>query len=129
MGKYNLNEVIPFRAVTVGEILSEELKARGIKQKDFAVQSGVNVSVLNEILKGKRSVNPEYAFAFERVLGIPASDWLAMQAEYDLTVIRIKEKEMIAQYNNLQEGSEYRKQLRSILLGFSDRIRIVAESL
>ena len=129
MGKYNLNEVVPFRAVTVGEILSEELKARRIKQKDFAVQSGVNVSVLNEILKGKRSVNPEYAIAFERVLGIPASDWLALQADYDLTVIKIKEKEMIAQYSNPEESSKYKEQLRSILLGFSDRIRIMAESL
>ena len=129
MGKYNLNEVVPFRAVTVGEILSEELKARGIKQKDFAVQTGVNVSVLNEILKGKRSVNPEYAIAFERTLGIPASDWLALQAEYDLTIIKIREREVMAQCDNLQEGSEYRKQFRDILLGFSDRIRIIAESL
>lgn len=129
MGKYNLNEVVPFRAVTVGEILSEELKARGIKQRDFAVQTGVNVSVLNEILKGKRSVNPEYAIAFEKVLGIPASDWLALQTEYDLTVIRIKEKEMMAQYNNPEDNGEYKEQLRSILLGFSDRIRIMAESL
>lgn len=129
MGKYNLNKVVPFRAVTVGEILTEELKARGIKQKDFADQAGVNVSVLNEILNGKRSVNLEYALAFESVLGIPTSDWLALQAEYDLTVIRIKEKEMLSQYNNLEEGYKYKEQLRSILLGFSDRIRIMAESL
>lgn len=129
MGKYNLNKVVPFRAVTVGEILAEELKARGIKQKDFADQTGVNVSVLNEILKGRRSVNLGYALAFESVLGIPASDWLALQAEYDLTVIRIKEKEMLSQYNNPEEGSKYKEQLRSILLGFSDRIRIMAESL
>lgn len=84
---------------------------------------------MNEILKGKRSVNPEYALAFESVLGIPASDWLALQAEYDLTVIRIKENEMLSLYNNPEEGYKYKEQLRSILLGFSDRIRIMAESL
>ena len=50
------NRPVPARAVHPGEILREELLERGIKQKDFAQQIGVQATHLNEFIKGKRNL-------------------------------------------------------------------------
>ncbi len=56
----------------------------------LAVQTGINVSVLNEILKGKRGINADYAVAFELVLGIPAEMLMKLQSDFELFQARIK---------------------------------------
>ena len=51
----NDNRITGFRAVHPGETLAEELKERGIKQKELAKAIGIQPSHLNELIKGKRS--------------------------------------------------------------------------
>lgn len=50
---------VPARAVHPGEILGEELKERGIKQKEFAQMIDVQPTHLNEFIKGKRNMNED----------------------------------------------------------------------
>ena len=45
------NRLVPNRAIHPGEILREELRERGIKQKDFAQSIGVQATHLNEFIK------------------------------------------------------------------------------
>lgn len=40
--------------------------------------------VLNDIVRGKRSVNTKFALLCEKVLNIPASMLLRLQTDYDL---------------------------------------------
>lgn len=94
MGKYDLNNIVPFEAIPVGEILLDEIKARGIKQKELAKKMQMSASVLNEILSNKRRLNAEYAYAFEVALGIPASELLGLQADYELNLIKIRERDI-----------------------------------
>lgn len=75
-----------------GEILKDELEAREIKQKDFAVDIGIPVTQLNEIINGKRIVSSELAIILESALGIEASFWTNLQAEFDLAKARSNEK-------------------------------------
>ena len=79
----------PSRAIHPGEILGEELKARGISQKTFAAQIECAPSQLCEVIKGKRKVGDALAFKLEQALGIPYSFWMKMQASYnyDLRVL------------------------------------------
>lgn len=44
-----------------GEMIKDEIVARGITQKELAQQMGVSYTVFNEILNGKRPVTTEYA--------------------------------------------------------------------
>jgi len=83
-----------FRAVHPGEILHEELKERGIKQKEFANECGIQPSHLNEVLKGKRSISKDLAFRLEEKLSIPAKEWLALQSSYDCDVITLNKRSM-----------------------------------
>ncbi len=74
-----------------GEILREELDARGVKQKEFAATIGMPAPVLNDLVNGKRSVTPDIAILLEAALGKDAASWLRLQAERDLEVARKKE--------------------------------------
>ncbi|MCH5346933.1 MAG: HigA family addiction module antidote protein [Muribaculaceae bacterium] len=78
------NNLISFEPTHPGELLLDELQCRELSQAKFASQIGVKPSLLNEIIKGKRSVNAEMALLFEAALGISANIWIKLQNEYNL---------------------------------------------
>ena len=79
-----LNDVRPFFSVHPGDILREELEARGIKHKDFAASIGMEPPHLSALIHGRRNITAPIAARLEEGLGIPASTWLKMQSQYDL---------------------------------------------
>lgn len=76
------NRLVPVRAIHPGEILREELQERGIKQKDFARQIGVQATHLNEFIKGKRNLNEDLAIKLEQRLDIPYKTWMNLHNGY-----------------------------------------------
>jgi addiction module HigA family antidote len=67
-----------------GEVLKDELEARGISQRKFADGIGMGYSVLNEILNGHRSLSTTSALIFEAALDIPADSLMRLQLKYDM---------------------------------------------
>ena len=67
-----------------GEVLKDELEYRGISQRKFASQIGVQCTMLNEILNAKRPMSVEFALLVEASLGIDATLWINMQADYTM---------------------------------------------
>lgn len=82
----------PHSATHPGTILKNELDSRGISQKEFAQSIDMQVTMLNEIIKGKRTLTADVAVVLEKALDIPADFWVNLQAQYDLDEARIKEK-------------------------------------
>ena len=78
-----VDRLIPFKATHPGEILGEELKARGIKQNAFAEQIGMQPTHLSELIKGKRNITSDIAMRLENALGIPYKNWMNLQSGYD----------------------------------------------
>ena len=89
----NKKTYIPFAATHPGEMIKDELKERGITQKQLAEQTGIKPSVLSETVNGKRSVSLSVAVALEKALGIPADIWMNMQTQYDLDTAKIAERD------------------------------------
>ncbi len=77
-------ELTPFVATHPGEMIKDELKERGMTQKQLANQTGIKPSVLSETINGKRSVSLSVAVALEKALGIPADIWMNLQTQHDL---------------------------------------------
>lgn len=75
-----------------GEMLGEELSARGIAQKDFAELIEIRSPHLNELVKGKHHVPALLALKFEKNLGISTGFWMRLQIEYDLNQARKQSK-------------------------------------
>jgi len=82
MVTFNMRRPIP-NPVPPGWGIREELKSRGISQKEFAKVIGMQPSHLNELIKGKLTITESIAAKLESALGIPANYWLTLQANYD----------------------------------------------
>ncbi len=78
------NNMTSSELIHPGEMIKDEIMARGLTQKELAQQMGVSYTVFNEILNGKRPVTTEYALLLEAVLGTDANIWLGLQADYNM---------------------------------------------
>ncbi len=78
----NAKSIVPAIVTHPGSILKKELKARGIKQKDFARAIGMPAPNLSELIKGKRNVTETIAIRLEDELGIPFQNWMNLQNRY-----------------------------------------------
>ena len=83
-------ETIPSHATHPGILIADEIKYKGMKQKELAIVVGIAPSVLNEIINGKRNLTAELAFKFEKALDIDAAYWMRLQVRYEIDIIRIK---------------------------------------
>lgn len=90
MNKKNLT---PLEATHPGEMIKDELRERGMTQKQLADETGIKPSVLSETINGKRSVSLNVAVALEKALGIPADIWINLQTNYNLDIVRIAERD------------------------------------
>ncbi len=65
---------------------------RRARQKDFARDIDMQPTMLNEVIKGKRSVTADIALLLEEALDIAADFWLNFQNQYDLDQARIRDR-------------------------------------
>lgn len=77
------NNITPACPTHPGEVLREEIESRGITQTKLANEIGIKVSLLNELINGKRDFTIEYALLIEAALGIDADFWINMQNAYN----------------------------------------------
>ena len=73
-----------------GDVLKEELEARGIPQKKFSEVLSIPYTQLNEILNGKRPVTTDFALMMEAALGINPELLINMLMRYNMSVARQK---------------------------------------
>ena len=112
-----------YKPVHPGVVLREELKERGIKQKDFALAIGMRSNHVSELLSGKRSISQVVAQKIELELGIPAIDMLTMQQqfEYDTKILQTRSLEeqsaniALAEYNELFDVKKDPNELSNVI--------------
>ena len=78
------NRYEPDYAVPPGWILDEYLETWGFSQAEFARRCGRSSKLISEIVAGTAPLTPETALQFEKVLGLKATVWLGMEANYRL---------------------------------------------
>ncbi len=70
-----------------GEILSEEfLIPLGMSQKELAHSIGVEVRLIDDMVRGDKPINAEIALLLSRYFDTSAKFWTGLQARYDLDV-------------------------------------------
>lgn len=60
----------------VSDFLMKLIFWSGMSQVDVAKKCNITTSMLNEIVKGKRSISIKHAKVFEALFGVPAMIWL-----------------------------------------------------
>lgn len=108
MTKFSFNQAVPFEATHVGEVIKDELAARNMKQSELSELTGIQKSILNDVIKGKRSLTPEMALLLENALGISAIFLMNIQTQYELDCAKQSERvvlqtKMLEIWNVLKE--------------------------
>lgn len=85
---YRPEELQPSEPIHPGEMLKDELEARGISQRKFAGLIGMPYTAFNEIINGKRSITTDTALKIEAATGIAATIWCGLQSDYDMQTAR-----------------------------------------
>jgi addiction module HigA family antidote len=65
-----------------GETLAETIDAMGLTQTELARRMDRPIKTINEIIQGKAALTADTALELERVLGVPASFWNGLEANY-----------------------------------------------
>lgn len=71
------------KATHPGELVRDEMRERGLTQKQLAALAGLTPTVVSEVVRAQRSVTKEIAASLEKALGIPVVMWLNLQSQYD----------------------------------------------
>ncbi|MCY3837527.1 MAG: ImmA/IrrE family metallo-endopeptidase [Gammaproteobacteria bacterium] len=90
------NQYKPDYTVPPGWVVGERLAAHDISQAELARRCGRSPKLISEIIAGKAPIEPITAIQFEKVLGVDASIWLGLEAEYRLRETRENEAQEAA---------------------------------
>ena len=69
-------------AVAPGEYLQEWIDGNGMSVGEFALELGVSVTELEDLLMGKRAIGKEIARRLEQVTSIPSDSWIRFELKY-----------------------------------------------
>ena len=71
-----------------GEVLKDEIEARGISQRQLAERTGITYSSINDILNARRPLTAKTALLFEAALDVPADSLMYLQTKYNMQTAR-----------------------------------------
>ncbi len=77
-----------------GGLIRDNLADLGLSVAEGATGLGVTRQQLYKVINGQSSVTPEMALRLEKAFGGSADVWLRMQINYDLALVRRREKEI-----------------------------------
>lgn len=100
-------------AVPPGATIRDQLKDRGMSQKEFAARMDLSEKHVSKLINGEVQLTPEVAVRLEMVLGIPAKFWNNLEAIYREKLLKVEaenimdEDEAIAKQFPYKEMAEY----------------------
>ena len=77
-------------AIPPGTTIKEQLKNRGMTQRDFAFRMNMPDADTNQLLNGDMPLTIEIALKLENVFGLSASFWINLEKIYREKLARIK---------------------------------------
>ncbi|MBR6477465.1 MAG: helix-turn-helix domain-containing protein, partial [Lachnospiraceae bacterium] len=107
-----------------GAVIREELRKRGMLQKEFSLRMGLTEKHVSKLINGEVQLTVDVAVRLETVLGIPAAKWNAMEASYREALIRAQAQENMEAEIELAQCFPYAEMAK---LGWVESVRGVKE--
>lgn len=77
-------------ATPPGATIREQLKYKGLSQKDFAVRMDLSEEYVSKLINGNVQLTPEIAEKLEMVLGSPAKFWNNLETIYREKLMKVE---------------------------------------
>lgn len=77
-------------ATPPGATIREQLKDRGMSQKEFAARMDLSEKHVSKLVNGEVQLTPEVAVRLEMVLGVPAKFWNNLEAIYREKLVKVE---------------------------------------
>lgn len=74
-----------------GETLAEAIEDRSMTQRELAVRTGMTEKHISTVINGQKSISAAFARKLEYALGIEASFWMNLQANYDRELLEFED--------------------------------------
>ena len=89
------SDLTPAMTIHPGEILKDEIEARGMTQRELAEKMARPVQVVNLIIHGRKGISEDTALDLEKAFDgeLTAQMWLQLDANYRLDSARIRRQE------------------------------------
>ena len=81
--------VWPDMAIPPGDVLAEELEARGLTQSRLAQLMHRPLQAINEIVRGRKRITGDTALGLADALGTSAEFWMRLEGDYELNKARL----------------------------------------
>jgi len=94
-------------AIHPGEFLEEVLEDLGMSQKELSNRIGRPTQMINEIIRGKKSITSKTAIELEDVLKVPRHIWMGLESEYQMIQAKNLEMEQIKEETSLLSRFPY----------------------
>jgi HTH-type transcriptional regulator/antitoxin HigA len=82
----------PDYSIPPGDTLRAVIEAQGMTQADLSRRTGLSAKHINQVIQGVAAISPDAAFALERVLGVPARFWNALEANHQSRELQLGDR-------------------------------------
>jgi HTH-type transcriptional regulator / antitoxin HigA len=86
----------PDHATPTGQTLRSTLDSLGMTQAELAARAGLSLKHVNQIVQGVAPVTHETSLLLEKVTGVSARTWNALEATYRDRVLRVDDRQALA---------------------------------
>lgn len=74
----------PFRPIKPGELIGEDIEARGLDATSMAERLGLSPQMIESIIDGRQEIDARVALALSQALGASPEYWLNLENGYRL---------------------------------------------
>ena len=112
-----------------GEFVRDELEARGWSQSDLAEITGRPLTLINEVINGKRGVSTETAVVFGEAFGTGPEFWLNLGSIYQLWKTEVSGTDDVRRKAKLYEKAPVAEMIRRGWLQATESVDVLEEQI
>ena len=121
-------ERTPAEVFSPGELIRDEIEARGWSQIELAEVLGRPGRLVSELIAGKRAITPETAKGLGQAFGTGAQFWLNMESSYQLSKVTGDSSNAVARRAKLYEMAPVKEMTRRSWIQPTDNIDVLEKS-
>ncbi len=122
-------ERTPAEVFSPGELIKDEIEARGWSQIELAEVLGRPGRLVSELIAGKRAITPETAKGLGEAFGTGAQFWMNMESSYQLSKVKGDSSNAVSRRAKLYEMAPVKEMTKRQWIKPTDNIDVLEKSI